>query len=108
MYKKEFTRDFSIIMEEVWHYSIFFGFEKELENIQRSRGFQTEERFMRALENGNGSNPHWYKGVSRGTVEQDQNKIDCVVHTVFGDIFVQIKSSQAGANKFLNKIKKIF
>jgi hypothetical protein len=30
MYKKEFTRDFSIIMEEVWHYSIFFGFEKEL------------------------------------------------------------------------------
>jgi len=79
---------------------------KILENIQRSRGFQTEERFMRALENGNGSNPHWYKGVSRGTAEQDQNKIDCVVHTVFGDIFVQIKSSQAGANKFLNKIKK--
>ena len=25
---------------------------KILENIQRSRGFQTEERFMRALENG--------------------------------------------------------
>jgi len=79
---------------------------KILENIQRSRGFQTEERFMRALENGNGSNPHWYKGVSRGTAEQDQKKIDCVVHTVFGNIFVQIKSSPTGAKKFLNKIKK--
>ena len=75
---------------------------KILENIQRSRGFQTEERFMRALENGNGSNPHWYKGVSRGTAEQDQKKIDCVVHTVFGNIFVQIKSSPTGAKKFLN------
>ena len=29
MYKKEFTRDFSIIMEEVWHYAIFSGFKKE-------------------------------------------------------------------------------
>lgn len=27
MYKKEFTRDFSIIMEEVWHYSLLFGIE---------------------------------------------------------------------------------
>ncbi len=30
MYKKEFTRDFSIIMEEAWHYSIFLGTEKVL------------------------------------------------------------------------------
>ncbi|MFA5000414.1 MAG: PEP-utilizing enzyme [Patescibacteria group bacterium] len=29
MYQKEFTRDFSIIMEEVWHYAIFSGFKKE-------------------------------------------------------------------------------
>lgn len=79
---------------------------KILENIQRSHGFQTEERFMIALKNGNGNNPDWYKGVSKATNEQDQKKIDCIVHTAFGDIFVQIKSSQAGANKFLNKMNK--
>ena len=79
---------------------------KILEKIQRSQGFQTEERFMRALENGNGNNPYWYYGVSKATTEQDQKKIDFIVHTVFGDIFVQIKSSQTGANKFLNKRKK--
>ena len=30
MYKKEFTRDFSIIMEEAWHYSILFRIEQLL------------------------------------------------------------------------------
>ena len=30
MYKKEFTRDFSIIMEEAWHYSILFGIKQLL------------------------------------------------------------------------------
>lgn len=79
---------------------------KILENIQRSQGFQTEERFMAALKNGNGNNPDWYKGVSKSTNEQDQKKIDCIVHTAFGNIFVQIKSSQAGANKFLSKMNK--
>ena len=50
---------------------------------------------MKALENGNGNNPDWYKGVSKSTTEQEQKKIDHIVHTIFGDIFVQIKSSEA-------------
>ena len=79
---------------------------KVLKNIQRSRGFQTEKKFMRAIENGNGNNPDWYNGVSKATIEQDQRGIDFIVHTSFGDIFIQIKSSQTGANKFLKKTKK--
>ena len=79
---------------------------KILENTKRSQGFQTEERFMKALENGNGNNPDWYKGVSKATIEQEKKKIDHIVHTTFGDMFVQIKSSEAGANKFLNEINK--
>lgn len=78
---------------------------KILENIQRSRGFQTEEKFMRAIENGNGNNPDWYNGVSKATNEQDQKGIDFIIHTIFGNIFVQIKSSEAGAKKFLNKLR---
>lgn len=78
---------------------------KILENIQRSRGFQTEEKFMRAIENGNGNNPDWYNGVSKATNEQDQKGIDFIIHTIFGNIFVQIKSSETGAKKFLNKLR---
>ena len=78
---------------------------KILENTQRSRGFQNEERFKKAIENGNGNNPTWYKGISWTTKKEDRKGIDFIVHTVFGDIFVQIKSSEAGAKKFLKKPK---
>ena len=58
---------------------------------------------MRAIENGNGNNPNWYNGISKATTEQDQRGIDFIVHTAFGNIFIQIKSSEVGAIKFLNK-----
>ena len=78
---------------------------KILENTQRSRGFQNEERFKKAIENGNGNNPTWYKGISWTTKKDDRKGIDFIVHTVFGDIFIQIKSSEAGAKKFLKKTR---
>ena len=83
------------------HHRVF----KILENIQKSRGFQNEERFMRAIENGNGNNPDWYNGISKATMEQDQKGIDFIIHTAFGNIFIQIKSSEIGAKKFLNKLR---
>ena len=46
------------------------------------------------------------KGFPSPQPEQEKNKIDHIVHTIFGDILVQIKSSEAGANKFLNEMKK--
>ena len=61
---------------------------------------------MKAIENGNGNNPDWYNGISKATTEQEKKKIDLIVHTTFGDIFVQIKSSEVGAKKFLNEINK--
>ena len=76
---------------------------KILENIQRSRGFQTEERFIKAIENGNGNNPLWYKGISQATKKEDRKGIDFIIHTLFGNVFVQIKSSETGAKKFLKK-----
>ena len=77
-----------------------------MRKIEKNRGFQTEEKFIRAIENGNGDNPSWYKGISWATKKEDQKGIDFIVHTLFGDVFVQIKSSETGANKFLNKKKK--
>lgn len=74
-----------------------------IRKIEKSRGFQTEERFVRAIENGNGDNPAWYKGMSWATKKEDQRGIDFIIHTIFGDIFVQIKSSEAGAIKFYRK-----
>lgn len=78
---------------------------KILEKTERSRGFWTEERFLRAIENANGNAPCWFKGISRSTREEDGKGIDFVIHTTVGNIFIQIKSSEAGANKFFKKIK---
>ena len=100
MKQKNFWRNHKI-PPKTKHHRIF----KILENIQKSRGFQNEERFMRAIENGNGNNPDWYNGISKATMDQDQKGIDFIIHTAFGDIFVQIKSSEAGAKKFLNKLR---
>lgn len=71
-----------------------------------NKGYWTEERFKMAIENGNGNNPDWYKGISKATNEQDRIGIDFVVHTAQGDVLVQIKSSQTGADKFLKKKRK--
>ena len=74
-----------------------------MRKIEKNRGFQTEEKFIRAIKNGNGDNPSWYKGISWATKKEDQKGIDFIIHTAFGDVFVQIKSSETGAKKFLKK-----
>ena len=71
-----------------------------LRRTEKSRGFWTEERFMRAIENSNGNAPDWLKGISKATKEEDQKGIDFIIHTASGNVFVQIKSSEAGANIF--------
>ena len=98
MKPKKFWRNHKI-PAKIKHHRVF----KILENIQKSRGFQNEERFMRAIKNGNGNNPDWYNGISKATKEQDQKGVDFIIHTAFGNIFIQIKSSEIGAKKFLNK-----
>ena len=74
-----------------------------MRKIEKNRGFQTEERFIKAIENGNGNNPLWYKGISQATKKEDRKGIDFIIHTLFGNVFVQIKSSETGAKKFLKK-----
>ena len=71
-----------------------------LRKTEKSRGFWTEERFMRAIENSNGNAPDWLKGISKSTKEEDQKGIDFIIHTSFGNIFVQVKTSENGANIF--------
>lgn len=68
-----------------------------------NKGFWTEEKFRMAIENGNGNKPAWYNGISKATDEQDETGIDFIIHTAHGNIFIQIKSSQTGANNFLKK-----
>ncbi|MBU6430950.1 hypothetical protein KGQ29_01080 [Patescibacteria group bacterium] len=79
---------------------------KLLKRTERSRGFWTEERFLRAIENANGNAPCWFKGVSKSTKEEDGKGIDFIVHTVFGNIFIQIKSSEIGAIIFKKRKNK--
>ena len=79
-----------------------------LRKTEKSRGSWTEERFMRAIENSNGNAPDWLKGISRATKEEDRKGIDFIIHTVSGNVFVQIKSSEGGASIFKKRKSRNF
>lgn len=42
----------------------------------------------------------WIRSVRLSTLEEDRRGIDIVVETDLGDIYVQVKSSEGGANKY--------
>lgn len=59
-------------------------------------GCAGEERVLKAFVHANPRHlklPSWWRGIRRGTPEEDGRGIDHVVHTDIGDIFIQIKSS---------------
>lgn len=77
-----------------------------LRKTEISRGLWTEERFLNAIKNSNGNTPAWFKDISKSTKEDDQRGIDFIVQTTSGNIFIQIKSSEYGARKFIRNKKK--
>lgn len=73
-----------------------------LRQVERSRGQRTEDRFFEAMEVANRRQNHeWILGVRRATHEEDTHRgIDAVVKTDIGDLLIQIKSSEKGAEEF--------
>lgn len=68
------------------------------------KGRRNEERFFEAMNDPLADNlPRWIQGVLRPTSSQDRFEgIDAIVKTAdVGKLFVQIKSSKAGEEKFL-------
>lgn len=78
---------------------------KILKKTERSRGFWTEERFFNAIKNANGSAPHWYRDILKTEAKMDRKGIDFIFYTSYGNIYVQTKSSDSGAKKFLKQSK---
>lgn len=76
-----------------------------LGKTERSGGFLTEDRFFNAIKNANGSAPHWYKDITKTDEKMDRKGIDFIIHTSYGNIYVQTKSSERGAKKFLKQAK---
>lgn len=66
----------------------------------RRRGRESEALAVDAFVDQDFHPPTWFHGIEPSTHEQDQRGIDAVVHTDVGDIYVQIKSSLAGEEKF--------
>lgn len=73
------------------------------ENNGRAKGQITEDRFFEAMsEDDSGQKPKWLLSVARASRQEDAEGIDAIIKTDIGKIFVQIKSSETGARKFMN------
>lgn len=66
-----------------------------------------EQKFFNAFVLENYEKPNWLKRVRYGTHDEDNQGIDFVIETYTAPsfIFVQIKSSEVGKKKFLQKHK---
>lgn len=75
---------------------------KVFRKIGRGRGRDTEDRFFRLFRYGKvpPDFPSWFHGFRSATQEEDCAGIDAVAFTDVGKIFIQIKSSWAGVQKF--------
>lgn len=71
------------------------------------KGKKNEEKFYCSFCVENFEKPAWFKTIRHGTPNEDNDGIDFVVETYTNPsfIFVQIKSSEVGKRKFLQKHK---
>jgi hypothetical protein len=87
----------------------FKKFKKE-QNVKRGsmsnrRGAEAEERLLRCLENCP-SLPQWVQSIRRASQKEDGRGIDLVCNTNYGKLYLQVKSSFAGAAEFCMKKRK--
>ena len=67
------------------------------------KGRRTEDRFFEAMEVSFVKEMlEWVSDVCRASQKEDAKGIDAVIFTDVGKLFIQIKSSEAGAIKFQN------
>jgi len=70
--------------------------------IAKNRGHRKENRVVEEFNRKDMSNPSWLKRVSKASPEMDKRGIDIIIETTdAGDIFLQIKSSKTGRDKFI-------
>lgn len=71
------------------------------------KGRKNESLVLQALNNAANKNklPKWIHEFYLSSYEEDQKGIDLIVNTDVGKLYLQIKSSKYGKNKFENKFK---
>ena len=82
---------------------------KVFKKIGVERGQDNEDRFFEVFKYGRvpPGFPRWFCGLRRATQEEDCGGIDAVAFTEdVGNIFLQIKSSRCGVEKFKKQQKK--
>lgn len=77
---------------------------RTIRELSDERGRRSEDRVFEAFTEGPNDAPAWFKGVRRPTPEQDLfHMVDAVVETTdAGEVYIQVKSSFTGLNRFLN------
>lgn len=77
-----------------------------LRRIAVERGRTTEERVFNAFQELDAVLPDWFHSIEHSTKKQDWSGIDAVVQTDVGALYLQIKSSQSGKNKFQSQSRR--
>lgn len=74
-------------------------------NFGNERGRRNEDRFFEAMGVSSVEEvPRWVFGIRRASAKEDSRGIDAIIITDVGKLFIQIKSSEAGATKFKNSL----
>ena len=75
---------------------------KVFRKVGRDRGRDKEDRFLKLFRYCTvpPGFPDWFHGICGATQEEDCRGIDAIAFTDVGKIFLQIKSSSAGVEKF--------
>lgn len=82
---------------------------KAFRKVGRERGRDKEDRFFKLFRYGKvpPGFPPWFHGICSATQEEDCRGIDAIAFTDdVGKIFLQIKSSKAGVEKFKKQQEK--
>lgn len=74
---------------------------RRFKTVSNNKGRETERRFFEAMREFRNKRPEWLLSIRRGTQKEDAQGIDGVASTDIGKIFIQIKSSEVGAQKFI-------
>lgn len=73
-------------------------FRRQLYLANKDRGTRSEERVLHALSPEH--RPAWMRDVCKATAEQDHRGIDIVLKSDVGDLYIQVKSSRGGQERF--------
>lgn len=77
-----------------------------LKQVRKERGYAGEQRVLIALEGNRTSWPEWLISIRKATEDEDIRGCDIVAETDVGKLYLQIKSSKVGIEKFHKRNRK--